>query len=78
MPKNHLYDLMQQLVQESESAWHIKHYYLEDTEDHNDCTKLWQRILREKENNIRELEKMVRSHMEEQKFERVADALIEA
>lgn len=63
MEKNHLYDLMQQLVQESESAWHIKHYYIEDTEDHNDCRKTWEKILENKERNIRELEKLVKSHL---------------
>jgi hypothetical protein len=64
MFENHVYNLMQQLVQEHKSLWRIKNMYLKDvTNDCPECVAFWKKMEADKEDHIRELTKLVKEHL---------------
>jgi hypothetical protein len=63
MLDNNSYNLMAQLVEESQSLWRIKNTYKRDASMCQECEEFWQRLERDKENTVRELEKLVHEHM---------------
>lgn len=64
MLDNHGYNLMTQLVEEHRSLWRIRDAYIRDSGGCQECIEVWQRLAREKENQIRQLEALLRSHIE--------------
>ncbi|MCH8049174.1 hypothetical protein IH979_00485 [Patescibacteria group bacterium] len=62
MLDNHLYNLLNQLVQEHKSLWRINQNYKNDAGDCADCTGLWDKLAKQKEENIEEIWKIVQGH----------------
>lgn len=62
MYKNHIYNLMSQLVVEHRSLWRLKKYYLKDAKNCKKCKDLWKKLLDEKENNIKIISEILKSH----------------
>ena len=62
MLDNNSYNLMAQLVEESQSLWRIKNSYKKDASMCNECTEFWSRLERQKEDLVRELEQLVTEH----------------
>lgn len=63
MLDNNTYNLMMQLVEESKSAWRMRTLYEEEAAHCDECVQLWQRLLADKERNVDELERLVKSHL---------------
>ena len=63
MLDNHLYNLMVQLVQENKSLWRIKNKYIEDSLDCQECKTYWEKLMKDKESHVAELQKLIKSHM---------------
>jgi hypothetical protein len=64
MIENHLYNLMMQMLQESQSLWRIKEMYMADADcDH--CRSFWQRMGEDKEKQIKELQELIKEHRRE-------------
>lgn len=60
---NHLYNLMEQIVEESKSLWRIKKRYTQDASDCARCLPFWDKLEKDKEDHIRELEELIKTHM---------------
>ena len=65
MLDNHVYDLLNQLVQESQSLWRIQREYIAGASHCEDCKKYWEKLAKDKEEHIEELEKIVANHLRE-------------
>lgn len=63
MLENNVYNLMSQMLAESKSLWRIKNEYKRDAEECSSCTAFWLELERQKEENIRKLEAMIRDHL---------------
>jgi len=63
--ENHLYNLLMQLVEEHKSLWRIKNMYKKDAENCEKCLKLFEKLERDKEEHIKELLELIKSHMME-------------
>ena len=63
MLDNNTYNLMMQLVEESQSVWRIRSAYQQEAADCDECVQVWQRLLAEKERNVDQLEGLVKSHL---------------
>ncbi|MFP3952106.1 MAG: hypothetical protein ACLFVP_08235 [Candidatus Bathyarchaeia archaeon] len=59
MLPNHIYDLMCQIVQESQSLWRITKEYKGNAADCDKLVKFWERMEKDKEEHIDELEKLL-------------------
>ncbi len=62
MLDNNSYNLMAQLVEESQSLWRIRNTYRIDANMCQECSDFWQRLERQKEDTVRELERIVTEH----------------
>lgn len=60
---NHLYNLINQLVEEHKSLWRIKKMYKKDSGKCNACKNLWSFLEKEKESHIKQLESLIKSHL---------------
>lgn len=63
MLDNHIYDLLTQLVEESQSLWRIKRDYIAGAGECEECKRFWEKLAEDKERYINELEKIVAAHM---------------
>lgn len=63
MQENHIYNLMNQMVQEHKSLWRIKNEYIKDAGDCEECKKFWQKMEAEKEKHVQELEVLIKKHL---------------
>ncbi len=63
MLDNYVYDLINQLVQESQSLWRIKREYITDAGQCEECKEFWEKLAKDKEKHIEELEKLVAKHL---------------
>lgn len=63
MHKNHVYNLMNQLVQEEKSLWRIKSDYMKDSKGYKDCQDFWKKMQKDKESHIRELSALIKKHL---------------
>jgi len=61
--ENNVYNLMSQMLTESKSLWRIKNEYRRDAEECSSCAAFWVELERQKEENIRKLEAMIRDHL---------------
>lgn len=64
MLDNNAYNLMMQLVEENQSLWRIKKMYKKDAEGCEECLDFWEKLEKEKESRIDDLEKLLKHHME--------------
>ena len=60
---NHLYNLMNQLVQEHKSLWRIKNMYLNEAGECKECKAFWEKMIQDKENHIKELTEIIKKHL---------------
>ena len=63
MLDNHVYNLMEQIVEESKSLWRLKKMYKQDASDCAQCQAFWNSLEKDKEAHIEELEELIRSHV---------------
>lgn len=63
MLDNKTYDLMMQIVQESQSLHHIKEYYQLDAAGDKECNEVWNDLIRDKESYITRLVNLLKSHL---------------
>ena len=63
MLDNHIHNLMTQLIQENKSLYRIKNQYKKDAGDCVDCGKFWNKMEQDKEEHIKELQKLIKMHM---------------
>ena len=63
MLENHLYNLLNQLTQEHKSLWRIKETYKQDVGGCDQCTAFWDKLTTDKEEHIRELTEMIKTHL---------------
>jgi hypothetical protein len=61
--ENHVYNLMNQMVQEHKSLWRMREMYMEDAGECESCKEFWQKMIDEKENHISELERLIKAHL---------------
>lgn len=63
MQSNHVYNLMNQLVQEHKSLWRIKSDYLKDAGKCKSCKVFWKKMIKDKEDHIKEMTAMIKKHL---------------
>ena len=62
MLDNNTYNLMAQMVEEHKSLWRIKNAYKRDAQACGECEEFWDKLYARKEEQVRELERLVRQH----------------
>ena len=63
MLNNHIYNLLMQATQEHKSLWRIKDSYKNDAQECADCVEFWNRLEKDKEGHVAELESMLKKHI---------------
>lgn len=63
MYDNNTYNLMAQIVEESQSLYRIKKTYKSDAEDCDECKEYWQKLQEDKEQHLDELENLLKKHI---------------
>lgn len=63
MLNNHIYNLLNQTTQEHKSLWRIKSDYREDAKDCAECSAFWEKMEKDKEVHVAELEQMIKKHL---------------
>jgi hypothetical protein len=63
MLENHVYNLMEQIVDESKSLWRINRRYKQDAGGCAQCQAFWDKLEEDKEEHIKELEELVKTHL---------------
>ena len=64
MLENNAYNLMSQLIQESQSLWRIKDTYKKDAVGCSECLEFWDKMEKEKAKNIDELTELIKKHLD--------------
>ena len=54
---------MEQLLEESKSLWRIRNSYKQDASNCNECADFWDKLIVDKEDHIKELEKLIKPHI---------------
>jgi hypothetical protein len=62
MLDNNTYNLMEQITEESKSLWRIRNNYIKDAAPCKDCQDFWEKLAKDKEKHIRDLENLVAEH----------------
>lgn len=60
---NHLYNLMEQWVQEKKSLWRLQKNYKEDAGECDNCGEFWDKMIKDKQEHTAELIKMIKDHL---------------
>lgn len=63
MHDNHTYNLLSQMTEEQRSLWRIQDAYQQDAGDCKECKVFWGKMAKDKEDHIRELTELVKSHL---------------
>ena len=63
MLDNNTYNLMMQMVEENKSLWRIRDTYKRDSIGCDKCQAFWEKLERSKEDHIRELHDLLKSHV---------------
>lgn len=63
MLNNHVYNLLSQATQEHRSLWRIKDSYKKDADNCPDCKAFWEKMEKDKEDHVAELEAMIKKHL---------------
>ena len=58
---NHTYDIIKALTKKADAAW-VYDQYLKDSQGCEECRNLWEKLKKEDEKDIRELEKTLKDH----------------
>lgn len=62
MLDNHVYNLIQQLAEESKTAWRTTQY-INDAGDCDPCRSFWQKLKADKDDHINDLSAMIQQHL---------------
>jgi hypothetical protein len=62
MQENNVYNLMNQITQESKSLWRIKHNYVSEATS-DDQKAFWTKLAQEKETLIEEMKTLLKAEM---------------
>jgi hypothetical protein len=54
---------MAQIVEEHKSLWRIKNMYKKDASGCSQCQAFWDKLEKDKEDHIRELEEVIKKHI---------------
>jgi hypothetical protein len=63
MLENNTYNLMEQITEESKSLWRIRNTYKKDAAGCGECNEFWDKMIKDKEQHIKDLEKLIHSHI---------------
>ena len=63
MLDDHIYNLMSQLVEESQSIWRIKNKYKPDAVGCSECLEFWEELEEDKAEHIEDLTKLLKKHL---------------
>jgi len=63
MLENCIYNLMEQIVDESKSLWRISKRYKQDAGDCTQCQAFWEKLDEDKEEHIEELTELIKAHL---------------
>lgn len=63
MLDNQVYNLMLQMTEEHKSLWRIKKHYKEDAKDCEECLAFWDKLEKDKEEHIKELEQLIKKNL---------------
>lgn len=63
MLNNHLYNLTLQLLQENKALWRIENHYKKDAGDCAKCQKFWEKMEKDKEDHVNELQELIKEHV---------------
>lgn len=69
MLDNNTYNLMLQATQEQKSIWRMRKYYINDAGDCEECRAFWEKFLKQKEENIKEIKGLLEKHMNPKEVE---------
>jgi hypothetical protein len=64
MLDNNTYNLMAQITEESQSLWRIKNSYKKDAGGCHECMEFWTKLEKDKEEHIKDLERLIAAHTE--------------
>ncbi len=64
MLSNNVYNLLEQIVEESKSLWRIRQSYKQDAGAFGDCLNFWNKLEMDKEQHINDLRMLIKSHLE--------------
>lgn len=67
MLDNNTYNLMLQATQEQKAIWRMRKYYINDAGDCEECRTFWEKFLKQKEENIKEIKGLLEKHMYSEK-----------
>ena len=62
MLRNNLFNMMNQLVQESKSVWRIKNQYMQEAVGSDDVMAVWKEIEKTKEEQIVKLQTLIKKY----------------
>ncbi len=60
---------MAQAVEESQSLWRIKNEYKKDAGDCDECKEFWEKLEKDKQQHIKDLQELISSHITDKKKE---------
>lgn len=60
--KNHIYNLLSQLVQDRRSIYRIQKYYLKEARGCKECLKFWKEVLARKEEETELIINLLKKH----------------
>ena len=62
MLRNNIFNLANQLVQESKSLWRIKNEYMREAVGSDDLMNFWKKLEKDKEEHITELQQLLKKY----------------
>jgi hypothetical protein len=63
MLDNNTYNLMAQMIEENKSLWRIKNNYIKEASECTECRGFWEKLKKDKEEHIADLEKLLKHHL---------------
>ena len=64
MLDNNTYNIMMQLIEESQSLWRIRNDYMKDSGHCDECKEFWMKLQKDKDEHIKDLERLLKKHMQ--------------
>jgi hypothetical protein len=66
MYEDHIYNLMAQAVEESQSLYRIKNHYIKDATKCDECKEFWEKLKVDKEQHCKDLWNLIEMHMKKE------------
>lgn len=64
-----MYGFIDQMAEETQSLWRIRFMYKRDSEQNGECLAFWEKMEKAKEEQIKELQRMVMKYVQDNKTE---------